>query len=109
MVLSQAAITLVEGLVRLHPEGQLFRRPDGSPLRARDISDWIYRNRDGPNVIAYGYRHALATDALLGGIPDAVVASLLGHSGTAVLHRHYSHIADKARAMREALGRVRGG
>jgi integrase len=58
-------------------------------------------------VIPYGYRHGFATDALAQGVPDAQVAALLGHSGTAMLHRHYAHRGAKAKVLREALGRVR--
>jgi hypothetical protein len=42
-------------------------------------------------------------------LPEAHVAELLGHSGTAMLHKHYSHLGTKAAALRAALGRVRGG
>lgn len=57
---------------------------------------------------AYGYRHAFATEALAAGVPDAHVAALLGHTSTAMLHRHYSHLTHQAQAMRAALERVRG-
>jgi integrase len=60
-----------------------------------------------PKAIAYGLRHSFATDALERGVPDAHVAELLGHSGTAMLHKHYSHLGAKAQALREALGRER--
>jgi site-specific recombinase XerD len=53
-------------------------------------------------------RHSFATDALANGVPDAQVAELLGHSETAMLHEHYSHLTARARALRSALGRVRG-
>jgi integrase len=59
-------------------------------------------------LMAYGYRHTFATDALVRGLPDATVAALLGHGSTAMLHRHYSHLTAQAQAMREALVRVRG-
>jgi integrase len=66
------------------------------------------RERAGvPHAIAYGLRHSFATDALERGVPDAQVAELLGHSGTAMLHKHYSHLGEKAKTLREALGRVR--
>ena len=58
-------------------------------------------------VIAYGYRHGLATDALANGVPDAQVAELLGHSGTAMLHQHFAHLGAKAQPLRSALGRIR--
>jgi integrase len=65
------------------------------------------RRASVPHAIAYGLRHSFATDALERGVPDAQVAELLGHSGTAMLHKHYSHLGARAQALREALGRVR--
>jgi integrase len=66
------------------------------------------RERCGlPHAVAYGLRRSFATDALANGVPDAQVAELLGHSGTAMLHRHYAHLGAKAKALREALDRVR--
>jgi hypothetical protein len=38
---------------------------------------------------------------------NAHVAELLGHQGTAMLHRHYAHPGAKAKGLREALGPVR--
>ena len=35
------------------------------------------------------------------------VAELLGHSGTAMLHKHYAYLGRKAAALRAALGRLR--
>ena len=61
----------------------------------------------GVKAIPYGYRHTFATDALAQGVPDAQVAQLLGHSSTAMLHKHYAHLGSKARAMADALKRVR--
>jgi integrase len=58
-------------------------------------------------IVPYGYRHGLATDALASGVADAQVAELLGHSGTAMLHRHYSHLTARTQVLQAALGRVR--
>ncbi len=41
------------------------------------------------------------------GVPDAQVAALMGHSGTAMLHKHYVHLGARAKALREALSKVR--
>ena len=38
---------------------------------------------------------------------DAQVSELLGHSGTAMLHKHYAHLTARSQALRDALGRVR--
>jgi integrase len=66
------------------------------------------RERAGiPHAIAYGYRHAFATDALANGVPDAQVAELLGHSGTVMLHRHYAHLTARAKALSSALAQIR--
>lgn len=43
------------------------------------------------------------------GVPDAVVAGLLGHGSTATLHRHYASLTAQARTPCEALGRIRQG
>jgi integrase len=67
------------------------------------------RRRAGvPHATAYGYRHSYATEALSSGVPDAQVAALLGHRGTGMLHRHYSHLTSRAQLLREAAGKVRG-
>jgi hypothetical protein len=39
--------------------------------------------------------------------PEGTVAALLGHQGTAMLHKHYSHLTSKVNVLREALGKVR--
>ena len=30
------------------------------------------------------------------GVPDVQIAELLGHSGTAMLHKHYAHLTARA-------------
>jgi integrase len=62
--------------------------------------------RAGVKAVAYGYRHTFATQALASGVPDAHVAALLGHSGTVMLHKHYSHLTSKATVLHEALASV---
>ena len=56
---------------------------------------------------AYGYRHGYATEALAKGLPDAQVAALLGHSSTAMLHKHYSQLTAQAGVLRQAAAVVR--
>jgi len=67
------------------------------------------REKSGlPHAIAYGMRHSYATEALASGIPDTTVAALLGHTGTAILHKHYSHLTSRADVLRQAAAKVRG-
>lgn len=90
--------------------GPLLKSKAGKPWTARGITQAMRRlkRKAGVRAIAYGYRHTFATDALVRGLPDATVAALLGHSSTAMLHRHYSHLTYQARAMRDAAALVRG-
>jgi integrase len=107
----EVAALLVE-LKAIHPAGPLLRTSKGNVWtcliigRARREA----RRKAGvPHAMAYGLRHSFATDALANGVPHAHVAELLGHSNTNMLHRHYAHLGTKARALKEALGRVRRG
>jgi len=60
----------------------------------------------GHHVTSYCFRHTFATRALLAGIPDVEVAAMLGHTSTAMVHRHYSHLAQQARRLQEAADRA---
>jgi integrase len=92
-----------------HPRGYLFRRPTGGRWTTHSITQKFARvsRVAGVKVTAYCLRHSFATDALANGVPDAQVAELLGHSGTTMLHKHYSHLGARAQALREALSKVR--
>lgn len=92
-----------------HPQGFLFRRPSGGKWTTHSVTGKFGRvcRKAGVKLTAYFLRHTFATDALTNGVPDAQVAELLGHSGTAMLHRHYSHLGARAEALRNALGNVR--
>jgi integrase len=103
---------LCRELASKHPTGPLFRRASGKPFPpayylARLIRNLRRRLGLRESITPYSLRHTFATDALANGVPDAQVAELLGHSGTAMLHKHYAHLTARARALKEALGRVR--
>lgn len=53
-------------------------------------------------IIAYSYRSSFATDALESGVPDATVATLLGHTGTATLHKFYNRLSHKTQHLKDA-------
>ena len=92
------------------PRKSAFNNCEGHPLTTERLRNWLFKTRRRlrlGRVIAYGYRHSFATDALAKGVADAQVAELLGHAGTAMLHRHYAHLTARTQAMREALARVR--
>jgi integrase/recombinase XerC len=110
IVLTATALAVLRRAADRNPDGPLLRKLCGQPWNADDLGRMlrVLGKRIGEKVIAYGYRHAFATDALSKGVPDATVAALLGHSGTAMLHRHYSHLTSRAAVLRDAARLVRG-
>ena len=68
----------------------------------KTVGLWV-RELNDPN----GYWHSFAIDVLANGVPDATVAALLGHSSTAMLHKHYSHLTARADVLRKAASMVR--
>jgi integrase len=102
---------LCRELAARYPEGPIFRTSQGKPwCHTCYLAEQVRNLRKKLGVrgaIPYGYRHSFATDALANGVPDAQVAELLGHSGTAMLHRHYAHLTARAKALRSALAQIR--
>jgi integrase len=109
--LTPAVVAICKRLAEKYPTGPLYRTQRGTPYGWCGLSKrmgWLRQRLGLPDTITvYGYRHSFATDALANGVPDAQVAELLGHSGTAMLHKHYSHLTARAKALRSALGQIR--
>jgi integrase len=102
---NKAAMAILEGQRIKHGAGYLFRTRAGNPYCANVIVRRLVdvSERLGFRVIAYGLgRHSFATRALEAGIPDTTVAALLGQKGTAMLHKHYSHVGQNARLLKDA-------
>jgi integrase len=107
--LSEEALAVLTAQREKHGQGLLFRTRTNRAWHKKTLAHrmWRLQKKLGIKATAYGMRHTFATDALANGVPDAQVAALLGHSGTTMLHRHYSHLTAQSQALREALGRVR--
>lgn len=90
--------------------GPLLRSRKGKPFTGRSVTKAMQylRKKTGIKAIAYGYRHTFVTDALVNGVPDAHVAALVGHTSTAMIYRHYSHLGSRVDTLREAAAKVRG-
>jgi integrase len=91
-------------------DGPLFTNQRGNAWRKETLYDAIKKARTKANVphaICYGIRHTWATTALANGVPDALVSALMGHQGTAMLHRHYSHLTSRMDVLKEAAKQVR--
>ena len=95
-------------LCERHPAGAIFRNQDGNPWTLQAINCRFKRKRNRKNdkldkgITAYVYRPSWATDALENGVPDASVAELMGHSNTAMLHKHYSKLRENREHLRKA-------
>jgi site-specific recombinase XerD len=89
--------------------GPLLRTHSGNPWTGRSITEAMQKlkRKAGVCAMAYGYRHSFATDGLAKGLPEAHVAELLGHSSTAMLHKHYAHLTSRVGVMRNAASTVR--
>jgi integrase len=109
IVLTDDAVAILQTLIAKRPTGLLFPGANGQRLNANNVACRMRRlcQRAGVKAFAYGYRHTFGTTALASGVPDAVVAALMGHSTTAMLHKHYSHLTSKTAVLRSALEKVR--
>jgi integrase len=111
--LTQAMIDLTIRLMKLYPEGPLFRCPrtDGAFSRNNIRCRFRRLRAKFPNlkgVVSYTYRHTYATQALVNGVGIAQVAELLGHTSTVMVMKHYGHLADRLSHMRDAAKRAVG-
>ncbi len=88
--------TLTRILVDIHPTGPLFRNSRGHAWKKDTVTqrmDRLRKKLDLPaGTVAYLYRHAMATDALLAGQSTAVVSALLGHTDTRMVSKVYGHL-----------------
>ena len=109
--LSPDALKLVKRLIKLNPEGAIFRNTKGAPWCKDSVSCAMRRLRRklaiGDGFMAYALRHAWATDALRAGESPALVAEILGHADTRVLMQNYSHLIRHTDALIEVASRVR--
>lgn len=106
--LNDEAAEVLQWQAERHKSGLLFRSHDGGPFSRQAFVMKFQRisKRIGRRVTAYGLRHSYASRALAAGESDAIVAHLLGHASTEMIHRHYSHLAEHGRQLVEAAARI---
>jgi integrase len=104
-----AALAILEAQREKHGRGHLFRtRGSNQPYKGKMLVLQMRRvsARVGFRVCCYGLRHTFATSALVAGVPDAVVAELLGHKGTGMVAAHYGHLSQRSQVLRAAVERA---
>ena len=106
-----AAMDVLDRQRARHGTGHLFRNNRDRPFSAVAVCQRMQTiaERVGFRVFAYGLgRHSFCTKALANGVPEAIVAELLGHRGTSMLHRHYSHVGAMSDVLRSAAEKAAG-
>jgi integrase len=106
---SEAAFAVLAAQKEKHRAGPLFRTRCGRAYSGKAIVQQMQRisKRVGFRAFAYGLgRHSFATKALVAGVPDTVVAALLGHKSTKMVHSNYGHVSEQSRALKEAVEKV---
>lgn len=109
IVFNTAAMAILNAAKLRYTTGLLFRTRWGNRYKA-DVFNKRLRpigKELGFRVTAYGLgRHSWATKALINGIPEPVVAANLGHAGTAMISKHYSHVNAASNTLRDAAEKV---
>lgn len=114
-------LDLTRMLRQRHPRGHIFRNCRGTPWTVHLVGQMFRRFRLWSallhperasyyaKLIPYGCRHTWATNRLLEGESDTLVARHLGHHSTAILHQHYNHVlGSETRRLVEKQKRVDG-
>ena len=113
VILTPDMLALTKRLMQRYPEGPLFRNEDGGAWNRNAIRCRFRRVRRklnlGGDLVAYLYRHAVATDLLESGTGIAQAAEILGHKGTEMISRHYSKLRERREHLRDQLRKARGG
>ncbi len=96
-----AMTVLNEQAAKYAGKGLLFRSLAGDAFNAHSIGVRFQRleTKINAKVTAYGIRHTWATRALTQGHSDSLVAVMMGHADTRMIHKHYSHIGADAKLM----------
>lgn len=107
---SEAAMRVLSAQREKYGAGVLFRTVKGKAYGELAIIRRLLgvSKRLGFRVIAYGLgRHSFVTTALINGVPETVVAALVGHKDTKMIHSNYSHVGANAQVLKANLEKAR--
>lgn len=111
IVLPADAVAILREQQLKYGTGLLFRGLGGRRLGLQSMTMRFQRlsEKIGHRVTSYQFRHTWTTRALREGVPPAHVAAMLGHTSTAMIFKHYSHIAGDTELLREHANRLAAG
>lgn len=109
---SDDLLEIVERLIKLYPDGPIFKNSQGRPWTISAMFVRFERAREKkiirPEVVPYSYRHAWATHALETGRLDLYeVAKALGHQTTQMVMLHYDHSRKNVEHLKDIFKRAR--
>ncbi len=109
--LTKQIIPTIERLVEARPIGPLFVNRLGNPWTKDAIKCRLNRisKKVGFRVIAYGARHAYATDALINGVDPVSLSHLMGHVDTTMISRVYTHLSKSPQFLHAQAEKARAG
>jgi integrase len=118
IVLDETMVKLLEAMAEKRhpsPDDYIFLDRRGRPWTANAVRCRMRRLRsklqlgpddNGENIVAYTFRHTAATRACTSGVPDRVLADLMGHTSVATTARYqHPQLDHLAEAIRQANAR----
>jgi integrase len=115
IVLSATALaicrTRYEGLSKAQQRGPLFLNAESRPWTANTAGARfrVIQRKLGLKKGTGGYsmRHVFVDDCFESGLASKTVATLVGHTNTQMIDRHYSRLHQRRKFLRDELGKVR--
>lgn len=106
--LSDKALAITKRLIKLHPEGELFRSGRGAAWNASTTNCRFRRLKKklGEKFCVYLFRHTRTTKALEAGLSTETVRELMGHQDGRMLEKHYSHLTQNPTFLREQVQKI---
>ncbi len=101
--LNETMVKTTKRLMKENPSGPLFRNARGTQWTKNAIVLRFSRLRAKlglpKGTIAYALRHTFVTEALVNGVPMAMVAELVGHKNDRLIRSTYGHLRQKSKFM----------